>query len=244
MEIKKIQGVIIGEKDYGESSKIVDIITPEYGIIGVLAKGCKRLKSTLKSVTDLFTYAEFELSYKENKLSILIDADIIKPLTNIKKDIEKISYLNFICELTKQVIKQTENKDVYDIFINTILKIEDGFDPLVITNILELKYLDFLGVSPKLDGCVICGDKNVITLSASEGGFVCKNHIKNDYIVSPKTIKIIRMLKYVDISKISKIDISNEVKKELDKFIDDYYDRYTGLYLNSKNFLKNIVKLT
>ena len=48
------------------------------------------------------------------------------------------------------------------------------------------------------------------------------------------------MFYYVDISKISKLDISDNIKKELNNFIDDYYDRYSGLYLKSKEFLKNL----
>ena len=48
------------------------------------------------------------------------------------------------------------------------------------------------------------------------------------------------MFYYVDIDKISKLDISNNIKKELNNFIDDYYDRYSGLYLKSKTFLKNL----
>ena len=65
----------------------------------------------------------------------------------------------------------------------------------------------------------------------------------NEYIVSSKTIKIIRLLRFVDISKISKLDLSDEVKNEINNFIDDYYDRYTGLYLKSKSFLKNIAQI-
>lgn len=243
LEIKEIEGFIVSEKAYGESSKIVNIITKEYGIIGLLAKGSKRLKSSIRGITEMFTYANFQVSYKENKLSTLISGDIINPLSNIKKDIEKISYLNFLSELTTQVLKQSSNKNIYDIFISSTLKINEGYDPMVITNILELKYLDFLGVAPDLNGCVICDSPNVITLSASKGGFVCNKHLENDYIVSDKTIKIIRMLRYVDISKISKLDLSLKTKTEINSFIDDYYERYTGLYLNSKNFLKNIVKL-
>ena len=128
-------------------------------------------------------------------------------------------------------------------YISSINKIEEGFDPMVITSILELKYLDFLGVAPELNGCVVCKNTNVVTLSSDKGGFVCKNHYSKEYVVSSKTLKIIRMLKYVDISKITKLDISDLVKKEINDFINEYYDRYTGLYLKSKDFLKNVVKL-
>ncbi len=240
MEMMEVEGIVIDEKPYKESSKILNIITKEKGVIGVIAKGAKRLKSPLRSVSERFCYANFNISYKENNLSTLISADVINPFRNIKKDIIKVSYLNFLSELTNGVIKQNDDKRIYDIYLSAILKIEEGFDPMVITNILELKYLSFLGVSPKLNGCVICGNEKVVTVSSDKGGFVCKDHALNDYIASDKTIKLIRLLEYVDISKISKLDVSDEVKKEINNFIDDYYDRYTGLYLKSKTFLKSM----
>ena len=236
----EVEGIVIDEKPYKESSKILNIITKEKGVIGVIAKGSKRLKSPLRSVSERFCYANFNISYKENNLSTLISADVINPFRNIKKDIIKVSYLNFLSELTNGVIKQNDDKRIYDIYLSAILKIEEGFDPMVITNILELKYLSFLGVSPKLNGCVICGNEKVVTVSSDKGGFVCKDHALNDYIVSDKMIKLIRLLEYVDISKISKLGVSDEVKKEINNFIDDYYDRYTGLYLKSKTFLKSM----
>ena len=243
MEITEVKGIVISEKSYGESSKILNIWTKDKGVLGVISKGCKRLKSPLRSVSSNFSYASFNISYKDNKLSTLISADIINPFSNIKKDIVKLSYLNFISELTNGVVKQSSNDKIYDIFLSAILKIEDGFDPGVITNILELKYLSFLGAKPKLNGCVVCSNPDVVTISSHAGGYLCKNHLNNEYIVSDKTIKLIKALEYVDISKISKLNLSEDVKKEINDFLDDYYDRYTGLYLKSKNFLKTLAKL-
>ena len=95
-------------------------------------------------------------------------------------------------------------------------------------NILELKYLEYLGVMPIIDSCAICGDKKEIrTLSSYKGGYVCKNCYTNETIVSDKTIKLIRMFYYVDISKITKLEIGNQAKTEINIFLKDYYDRYT-----------------
>ena len=97
---------------------------------------------------------------------------------------------------------------------------------------------------PVVDCCSVCGSKNsIVTLSSDKGGLVCSNCYKGEFIVDPKTIKLIRMLYYVDISKISKLDISDKCKKEINVFLDLYYDRYTGLYLKSKDFLKNLNKV-
>ena len=79
-----------------------------------------------------------------------------------------------------------------------------------------------------------------MTVSTNKGGFVCNNCHTNEKIVDKKTIQVLRMLYYVDISKISKISLNNNTKEEIDTFINEYYDKYTGLYLKSKKFLKNI----
>lgn len=240
--ITDIEGIIINTKSYGDTSLIIDILTRDMGVIGVIAKGCKSLKSKLRSVTDKLTYATFTIYYKKDKLSILSEASIINNFSNIKKDIEKISYASFLLDLTYQVYKQCENNDLYNLLISALIKINDNFNPLIITNIIELKYLDYLGVMPNLDGCIMCGSKNVITLSSDKGGYLCKNCRTIEPIVNVKTIKLTRMYYYVDIDKISKLDIDKNTVLEVNNFIDDYYDRYTGLYLKSKTFLKNLLK--
>ena len=111
-------------------------------------------------------------------------------------------------------------------------------------NILELKYLDFLGVLPILDECALCGNKHgIVTLSSYKGGYICDKCYTNEKMVSEKTIKLIRMFYYVDISKITKLDISSKSKNEINIFLDDYYSRYTGLYLKSKKFIQNLQKI-
>ena len=138
-------------------------------------------------------------------------------------------------------MKQNPDKNIYEDFINVILKIEEGLDPLVLTNILELKYLEELGVLGNLDGCAICGNKtDIVTISGDAGGYVCKNCLTNEKLVSLKAIKLLRMYYYVDIKSIKELKIDEDTKKEINFFLDNYYDRYTGLYLNSKKFLNNL----
>lgn len=245
MEIKKIEGFILSSTPYNESSKILNILTKDCGIIGVISKGCKSIKSKLRIVSENFTYAYFYVYFKENKLSTLIGADIINYFSNIRSDIVKVSFMTYLSELTKNVYKHESNNKIYDLFISSLLKIDEGFDPLVISNILELKYLDYLGVSIHLDGCVVCGSKNIITLSYLKGGYVCSSCRTNEPIINEKILKTLRLYYYVDISKISKLEISSIVTREIDRFLNVYYDSYTGLYIKSKKFLetlKNIEK--
>ncbi len=239
--IEKVEGIILNERAFLENSKIINIITKEYGIIGVIAKGARTLKSDLRSVTSKLTYGTFNIYYKKDKLSTLKSVDIINNFKEIKTSLDKISYATFILDLTEQVMKHTNNLEIYDLLVSALTKINENYDPMVIMNILELKYLEYLGVMPVLDNCSICGSKKAIaTLSASKGGYVCHNCLTNEKIVSEKTIKLIKMFYYVDISKIEKTDIKEDIKKEINSFLDEYYDSYTGLYLKSKMFLQNL----
>lgn len=238
--IEEINGIIIQEVDYGESSKILTVLSKEHGIISLISKGCKNLKSPLRSVSQKMIYGVFQIYYKENKLSILSDVDVINDFKNIKKDIYKISAASYLIDLTNQVVKESK-KNVFEILINALLKIEENFDFKALISIVELKYLDNLGVLPILDSCAICGNKtSIITISGNSGGYLCKNCRTNELIVSDKTIKLIRMFYYVDISKIENLNISEEIEKEIDNFLTEYYEKYTGLYLKSKDFLRRI----
>jgi len=242
--IKKIEGIVVSEIDYKESSKIINILTKEYGIIGLIARGTKQVKSKLSGVTSKLTYGYFHVNYRENGLSNLIEVDIINHFKNIRKSIDEMSYALYLLELAEKVYKHDNDESIYEMLIASLEKIDEGYDYKVIANIFELKMLDFLGIRPVIDECVNCGNKDdIVTISSYRGGYLCKNCCQGEVITNIKTIKLLRMFYYVDISKISKIEVADNIKQELSRFIYDYYDRYSGLYLKSREFLENLEKL-
>ena len=237
---KKIKGIIISEYPFEETSKIINIFT-ETGIIGLIAKGAKRPRSPFFGTTTRFTYGEFNIQYKENNLSKLIDADVIENYTPIKKDITKISYATYITELITKVYKHDNHPSIYRLYQDSLQKINENLDPRIITDIVSLKLLEHLGIKPIIDKCVTCGSQTgIVTISSYLGGYLCQNCYQNEKIVNTKTIKLLRMFYLVDISKITKLDISENILKELEEFINDYYERYSGIYLKSKTLLETI----
>lgn len=240
MKIIEVEGIVVSNTPYKESSKIINIFTSEYGIIGCISKGCKNLKSKLRLPSEKFAYGTFYLYYKEDGLSTLIDGDIKNYFFNIKSDIVKISYLSYLVELAVHTYKESENNEVYNLLIDSILKIEDNLNPRIITNILEVQYLSYLGINLNLDECVKCGSSKVVTLSMNKGGYVCSNCRENEELIDEKVLKLLRLYQYVDISKISNLDIDKNNSKIISKIIDEYYDLYSGLRTKSKKFLKEI----
>ncbi|MDD6879149.1 MAG: DNA repair protein RecO [bacterium] len=238
----KIEGIVLTETNYSESSKILNIYTKNLGILSVISKGCRKIKSILRSSSNKLTYAYFIINYKENGLSTLINADIIDSFKNIMTDIIKISYATYLLELSYQVAKESDNSNIFNLLITSLKKIDIGFDPHIISLIVEIKYLRYLGIDINVDSCCICGStSDIVTINVDKGGYICRNCYSNEKIISNKAIKLIRIFYYVDVYKISKLSLNDTTIKEITKFLEDYYDKYSGLYLKSKNFLKQII---
>ena len=251
MKIIKTKGIVIGEQNYSESSKILKVFTKEYGLISVLSKGCRKLKSNLREASSNLTFANFDLSYKPDALSTLINVDIIKIFKNIimdYHDLAKKMYAFIIADLTNQVINHQEvdddeKKEIYDIFIAAITKIDEGVNPSPILDIVMLKYLKFLGVLPSLDACAICGSKNnIVTLDAKSFGFICSDCYTNEVMVNEKALKLVRMLYYADINRIKSLD-DLEGLEDAHNFVLEYYESQTGIYINIKKKLVALNKM-
>ena len=244
MKIVDVKGLVLNETNYSDSSKILNVLTSEYGLIGIISKGCRNLKSKLRGSSRKLVYGTFHLYYKENGLSTLISIDVINDYPKTIMNLERVVYASYLLDLTRQVVKQSKDEAILALLISALEKIENGLSPAVVTNILELKYLDFLGVSPVVTGCAVCGKTtNIVSLSPVSGGFICKDCYQNEGYYSDKAIKLLQMYYYVDLEKITKIDVNPKVNEEINKFLEDYYDRYTGIYLNSKKMLKNVIEL-
>ena len=240
MKIISVEGIVVSSTPFKESSKILKIFTKDKGIIGCVSKGCKNMKSKLRLPSERFAYGTFHMYYKEEGLSTLIDGDIKDYFVNIKSDILRVSYLTYICELSTKVYEESLSNEVYPLMEAAILKLEEEYDPKIITNILELQYLNYIGINLNLDNCVVCGSSKVVTLSLSKGGYICSKCRTNEPIMDEKVLKLLRLYYYVDISKISNLDIDKEVSDKINEIIDRYYEEYSGVYLKSKSILKTL----
>ena len=115
MKIEKVEGIVIGETNYSESSKILNILTEKYGIIGVMSKGCRKMKSKLRGVSRKMIYADFHIYYKENGLSTLIGVDLKNSFSNILTDLTRVSYASYIIDLVNQVGKENPSCQIFPI---------------------------------------------------------------------------------------------------------------------------------
>ncbi len=233
----KTKGIVLSETPYSETSKILNVLTSDYGLIGIISKGSRNIKNKLRGVSNKMNYCEYTINYKEKGLSTLIEGVNINSFKNIYTDMKKAMYSFYLMDLTSQVLKENNNKDIFNLLVPALIKINDGLSPELISNIVEIKLLDYLGVSLNLEECSICGSReDLITIDITSGGVICKNCYHDGYIMNPKALHLMSLLKKVDIEKLETLEITDEdIFKEIDKFIYEYYTSYTGIYIKKKD---------
>ena len=235
--IKKIKGIVVKEIAYKDTSKIIEVLTTD-GIYSIVARGAKKVNSSLFLGTSFLSYSEFCI-YERDNISTLKSVSIINSFKNTLKDVVKLGASSYLVNLCIQVYKQNNKTEIYELLLNGITKIDSGINTLGIVNIIEIKLLKYLGLKLNLDECVVCGSKEITSLSLDYSGYLCKNCSKVS--TDKKALKLIKLYDKVEINKLDGFNVSNEYLLILDRFIDEYYSKYTGLYLDSKKFFKSVL---
>mgnify|MGYP000792940664 CR=1 FL=1 len=85
MKIISTDGIVVSSIPFKESSRIINILTKDMGIVGCIVKGCKSLKSKLRLPSEKFAYGTFHFYYKEKKLSFTKPEEVYKRALQMAK---------------------------------------------------------------------------------------------------------------------------------------------------------------
>ncbi|NEY19693.1 DNA repair protein RecO [Bacillus ginsengihumi] len=242
--LTKCEGIVVRSTDYGETNKIINIYTREFGKIGVMARGAKKPSSRLAAISQLFTYGHFLIQTSKG-LGTLQQGEMISSMRAIREDIFKTAYASYIVELLdKSVEDKKTNPYLFELLYMTLQYINEDYDMDIMTNIFEMKMLNVLGMYPIMNQCALCGEKEGrFAFSIRENGIICHRCFEKDpyhLALSQPAIKLLRLFYYFDIGRLGNISVKPETKKELRNTISMYYDEYSGLHLKSKRFLDQI----
>jgi DNA repair protein RecO (recombination protein O) len=241
---EKIEGIVLRTKDYGETHKIVTILTRERGKIGAIARGAKKPKSRMAAITQPFIHGEFLIQIGSG-LGTIQQGDLINSFRSIREDIIKTAYASYISELTDK-LTDANQPDPYHFqqLVYTYDWIAKEKDPEILTIIYELKMFKKGGFAPTVHACINCGrSEGAFFFSVFEGGILCSKCAyldQNAVSLSENLVKLLRVFLQVDMARIGEISIKKENKQLLQQLIENYYDKYGGYYIRSKRFLKQL----
>ncbi len=106
MQSLKTKAIILRRTNYGEADRILQIITPSHGKLGVMAKGVRRQKSKLAGGVELFSQSSIVVVRGRGDLGVLTSARLDVAHKHILEDYER---LQFGYEVLKRVASMSEH---------------------------------------------------------------------------------------------------------------------------------------
>lgn len=245
MQTKESQGIVLYNKDFREDDMLVKIFTETSGKKMFFVKRAR--KSTLASVIQPLTQANFLLKLSDSGLSYIDDYKEVETYKSINEDIFKLAYASYIMALADAAISDNEpDPHLFQFLQKTLTLMNEGLDYDVLTNIFEIQLLDRFGVQLNFDDCLFCHRKaQAFDFTYRYSGVICPEHFSKDERrahVDPNVIYLINRFQNIQFDDLKTISIKTDMKVKLRLFIDSIYDEYVGIHLKSKRFIDDLAK--
>ncbi|GEK35225.1 DNA repair protein RecO [Kurthia sibirica] len=242
--LNKLEGIVLKNRPYGESNKVVILMTEEAGKIAVMARGAKKPSSRLAGISQLFMHGIF-LVQKGKGMGTMQQGEAIDSMRHIQADIEATAYASYIVEMIDRLVENDKPEPfAFNLLKQALHAIEEGYDPEAISMFVEWKMLPYTGVQPTLSQCASCGAVDgEFAFSFDQGGFLCHRCFHRDpYIIrlTPTQLKLIRMFYMTPIDQIGKLELKKDTKRFIKNIVGTIYEEKAGMRFKSKSFITQL----
>ncbi len=239
----KTKGIIIKKINFRETSIILDVLTPEYGVISVMAKGIRKQKSKNTGLLEILNELELDLYKNPNsewyiyKNSQIINAYLFN--INLKTSI----LMQAPVEMIRQIIISIEDSQAIYQLLDTYLNYIRSIDKNGITIFWRflLKLCKIIGIEFDITNCIECSQrKQFIAYFPQKHGFICNEcfhpvHNEQVFKVNENAADLISKLNHIG-NYIDEISISKPTIKQLNRI----FLTHLSEHFHNKIHLKSI----
>ena len=222
-KLVKTKGIVLAETNFSEADKMLTVLTPDLGKISCVAKGARRLHNKLMSTSQVFAFSDLVLYRGNGETYYINSAELIDAFYPLRVDYDKLNPAMDCISFAKKNIQENQSSlPILKLLLNTIYLLSTGEkDSELVKSVYELKGVCLLGYTPRVNGCVECGSKEIVGFSMKNNGMVCKNcGIIDKSLISlkPGTVSAIHYIVNSDLKKLFSFNVTEDIIKELQLF--------------------------
>ncbi len=176
MQHQSIDGLVVRVRDMGDHDRYLSVLTAEQGRITLLSKGSRSMKGGQASVSQLYTYANFEY-YRRGDLAILKSGSVIEPFYTLSSDIDRLDLASYFCDVICEVTDEGEPApEALRLLLNALYATgKDLYPQEIIKGAFEWRIAALSGYTPELGACSGCGreQSDPFYLDVMNGALLC-----------------------------------------------------------------------
>ena len=253
MGITEAEGIITREVKYGDSSRILTVLTAEYGKISVLAGGVRTNRSGLLSATQMFSHVSLQLFRgKEKGLFKINSGELLTSFGTLRNSLDKMAYASYFCEIANTVIQENApDEPQVRLLLNTLYLLEnDKLSFLQIKSVFEFRTLALQGLLPDFSRCIVCDDASPSHFSLHRGGALCSSCAKKlkdslpDLVhTGGAALKTISYINYIEDKKAFSFSLSDTNLAYLSDLGEYCIEYFLERHFKTLDYLKKVQKL-
>ena len=254
-----IDGVVIRVYDTGDRDRYLSVLTAERGRLSILSKASRSMRGQQVSVSQLYTYGNFEY-YRKGSTYILKSGSAIQPFYTLSYDIDRINLAAYLCDVCYELTDEGEPAvGMLRLLLNSLYAIsKDLYPQELIKGSFEMRAAALSGYEPNLHTCAACGKAvgDAWNVDVMNGALLCSDCLhkrsgatgyRGDYddlreadILCPISSAVRDALRYVVCAPIERL-FAFELKDEEDlrlfsKTAETYLLSHLGRGFDSLNF--------
>jgi DNA repair protein RecO (recombination protein O) len=155
----KAIGINLKAMPFGEIDRLLTILTPEYGLLRVVAPGARKHNSRLGGRSGLFVVNQLLLA-KGKSLDKITQAESLASYPGLSRNLSKLTAGQYLAEVTlQQALSQHPQADLYYLLTEHLNRIEaveaSQVLPCLAHGVFQL--LALAGVAPQVQQCCVSG---------------------------------------------------------------------------------------
>lgn len=168
MPIVSTPALVLHAFPYGDTSRILRLLTPEYGVRSLIAKGASSPRSRFGGVLEPFTEGEAQFHLRENRdLLTLSGFTLIRGRQGIGRDLVSFTGASLAAEIVLRFATEEPQPELFHTLASALDKLADPhLHPTGQSFSAIWSVIATFGLRPRVDDCVRCGRE----LPAAEGG--------------------------------------------------------------------------
>jgi DNA repair protein RecO (recombination protein O) len=243
----RVEAVILKHSDWGESDRMLVIMTRQKGKLRAVAKGARKMRSRKAGHVEPFMHVSLQLARGKGPF-IVTDAETIDAYQPLREDLLLTGYASYVVELVDKFSfeEEGENPIVFKLLTDTLTRIAASADPWLDVRFYEVTLLDLMGFRPHLFHCANCHNEikpEPQFLSPAQGGVLCPScgsGLPGAWKISVDALKTLRHLQRSTYRTAIRIKPPPQTRKELEVMMHQYFSYLLERKLNTPGFINNV----
>jgi len=177
--------LVLRSNDFGESDRILHLLTPDTGRLTVIAKGARRSVKRFGGNIDFFNHLRVQVERRRPaSMARLEHARLERTFHGLREEPARFGLACYVLELLDRLAPEggapAEREGLFRFGLGALDWIDRETPDLRMRILLELRTLDAVGLRPEFVRCVRCGealgpsDGPQVAFRVADGGPLCR----------------------------------------------------------------------